>query len=99
MGMVAKCDEVSQDMIEMLSDGGGALPGNYNDIASTIAMDNPLHKLWLDGVKTAQCVLSQNNRPSLKSWKGWPWEEQHVMKRLLLGSRSGYKTIAPDILV
>lgn len=97
--LVTKCTKMSEELMEQVSDGCGALPSAYNDIASAIAKGNRLHEIWLDGVKVDQCVFSQRSRPSLSTWKGWPWEAEHVMKRLLLGKRSRYKTIAPEVLV
>lgn len=42
-----------------------------------------LWSTWMAGVGWAKCKMSMTNRPSLGSWKGFPWEEESVMTRCL----------------
>jgi hypothetical protein len=46
---------------------------------------------WLKGVGWGKCQLSHTNRPSLGSWKGWPWEcsDDLVRKALSVPARRG----------
>ena len=38
-------------------------------------------KSWMKGVNWNKTRMSANNRPSLGSWNGWPWESYNIMER------------------
>ena len=40
-----------------------------------------LYKSWFSGVKWSKTQLSATNRPSLGSWRGWPWEWSSILER------------------
>jgi hypothetical protein len=41
----------------------------------------PLFRTWVGRTRLVKCAMSDTNRPSLASWKGWPWDLDRVMHR------------------
>merc|ERR1712166_1339227 len=40
-----------------------------------------MYSQWMEGVPWSKCHMSGSNRPSLGSWRGWPWDAECVMNR------------------
>ena len=59
-----------------------AKPGEAARLAS-------LYAAWLQGVKWGQTFLHEDNRPSLSSWRGDPWDVRFIMEQKDCGLRHG----------